>query len=205
MGTSEERTVQRLEAFSDIVIGFSLAQLGASTVLNKAMSLDAKGLLTFLASFAIVCSLWYFHHRLFQNFFVPKALPIVLNFVWLAVVVLLVFVSVHSSEDGFNNRNLTLLYFELYALAYGILVAQTILGILERAGAPPELRQKAKGNVLHMSYWTLAFVACIVQIRLMPWDAALGAMIGRTFMVAIIGSVLLSVYLRRTRGVNADA
>lgn len=205
MGPSEERTIQRLEAFSDIVIGFSLAQLGASSVLNKAMSLDATGLLTFSASFAIVCSLWYFHHRLFQNFFVPKGLPIVLNFAWLAIVVLLVFVSVHSSENGFDNRNLTLLYFELYAIAYGILVAQTLLGILERTGAPPELRQKAKGNVLHMSYWTLVFVACVLEIRLMPWSGAVGAAIGQTFMVAMIGSVLLSVYLRRTRHVIADA
>lgn len=205
MAAYEDRTVPRLEAFSDIVIGFSLAQLGASLAPNKGSSLDPTGLLTFFASFTIVCSLWFFHHRLFQNFFVPKTLPIVLNFLWLAVVVLLVFASVHSSENGFANRNLTMLYFELYAIAYGILVVQTILGILERGDASPVLRQKAKENVLHMGYWTAVFLACIVEIRIMTWGGAVGAAIGRTFLVAVIGSVLLSAYLRRTRRVTADA
>lgn len=198
MAALEERIVQRLEAFSDIVIGFSLAQLGASIVLNKSMILDPTGLFTFFASFTIVCSLWFFHYRLFQNFFVAKGLPIVLNFLWLAVVVLLVFVSVHSSESGFENRNLTLLYFELYAVAYGILVIQTVLGISQREDAAPALRRKAQENVTHMGFWMLVFVACIVEIRMLPWSGGIGTFIGRTFLVAGVGSALLSAYLRRS-------
>ena len=38
MEASDERTAHRLEAFSDIVIGFGLAQLGAVLTLTKAMT-----------------------------------------------------------------------------------------------------------------------------------------------------------------------
>jgi hypothetical protein len=54
----DERTVRRLEAFSDTVIGFSLAQLGASLAFTNAMTLGAGGIASLIFSFAIICSLW---------------------------------------------------------------------------------------------------------------------------------------------------
>ena len=201
----DERTVQRLEAFSDIVIGFSLAQLGASLAFTKALTLNPGGLAAFIISFAIVCSLWYFHHRLFERFFVPAALPIVLNFVWLANVVLLVFVSVHSAGTGFSERNPTLLYFGLYALAYAILAVQTALGMRERPGDDPALHLKGIGNICFMTYWALVFCAAFAVVRQMPWTNGVGNALSMTFGIGAAGSIVMSVYFRRRKAALANA
>lgn len=198
MDELEKETIHRLEAFSDIVIGFSLAQLGA-TLIFKNETLQTTGLFTFLASFAIVCSLWYFHHRLFQSFFVPKALPIVLNFVWLAVVVVLVFISVQASSGGFLHRNPTLLYFGLYALSYAILAVQTMLGIRLRTAVDPALKLKGSANIVITCYWTAIFAACYMEVQSQPWTSAIGGTIMWTFIIGVIGYMLLGFYFRRRR------
>ncbi|HZT11708.1 MAG TPA: TMEM175 family protein, partial [Candidatus Baltobacteraceae bacterium] len=72
---SEERSIHRFEAFSDIVIGFSLAQLGASLALpSRPIELFTNliWLVAFLWAFAMVCSMWWFHHRFFTQLFVPR-------------------------------------------------------------------------------------------------------------------------------------
>lgn len=91
---SEEHVVRRLEAFSDIVIGFSLAQL----TLNLAFPNDAlvlftnpRALVAFALTFTIVAGMWWSHHRLFTHYFVPRPAYIVLNFCGLAALLLMVY------------------------------------------------------------------------------------------------------------------
>lgn len=198
---SEERTLHRLEAFSDIVIGFGLAQLGAVLVIDqKTMTLDAAAVIAYFGAFAVICSLWYFHHRLFENFFVPRTWPIVLNFLWLAIVVLLVFCAAHfNSLNAFTNANLDLLYFGLYAGAYGILAIQTILGVR----AMPELdalqRLKSRANVAFMTFWAAVFVVCFALVKFMPGNALAGNAISLTFVIAGAGSFVMGFYFKRLR------
>jgi uncharacterized membrane protein len=201
---ADERTVHRLEAFSDIVIGFGLAQLGAIlTFDSKTMALTSVGVFAFFGAFAIVCSLWYFHHRLFENFFVPKTLPIVLNFFWLAIVVLLVYCAAHfDSARAFRTRNTVMLYFGLYALAYAILAMQTILGIRARPNVEPQLRAKARRNITFMTLWTAIFAVCFALVWTMPPAEAVSQAIDVTFLAGVACSVLLGVYFRRAGAVN---
>ena len=205
MDASDERTLHRLEAFSDIVIGFSLAQLGAAEVFTKTMSLNASGALAFFASFAIVCSLWYFHHRLFQSVFVPRTLPIILNFAWLANVVLLVFVSVRSSADGFQSRSASLLYFGLYAIAYLILTVQTGIGLRGKQLPSALALLKVRRQFVTMGFWTIVFVAVLGLVQFMPWSSALGRAIGLTFALGFVASVAMGFYFKRLRAAIADA
>ena len=123
---SEERSVHRYEAFSDIVIGFSLAQLGASLVVPR-QTIDLVHnpiwLLGFTWAFAMVCALWWFHHRFFASLFVPRPGPVLLNFLWLGVVILCVYSSqvwIHFPADLIALR----IYFISFALAYGVLALQ---------------------------------------------------------------------------------
>lgn len=93
MTAHDERYVHRIEAFSDIVIGFSLAQLGATLVIppHAQNLVDNPGWLTgFLWTFGLVCLMWWNHHRLFRTF-KPTPISLVLNFVLLATIVLLVY------------------------------------------------------------------------------------------------------------------
>ncbi|HET6893922.1 MAG TPA: TMEM175 family protein [Candidatus Baltobacteraceae bacterium] len=204
---ADERTVHRLEAFSDIVIGFGLAQLGAIlTFDSKTVALTSVGVIAFFGAFAIVCSLWYFHHRLFENFFVPKALPIVLNFLWLAIVVLLVYCAAHfDSARAFAERDTVMLYFGLYASAYAILALQTTLGIRARPNVEPQLRDKARRNILFMSLWTAIFAVCFALVATMPPTQALGQAIDATFAIGAICSISMGAYFRRRRGVTNNA
>ena len=120
---SEERIVHRLEAFSDIVFGFSLAQLTYSLVLpNDPLDLFRKSALTlvaFAASFGIVAGMWWSHHRLFAHFFVPTRINIVLNFVSLGGILFMVYalqVWLHATV----NRNIG---FAMYAAALALVTA----------------------------------------------------------------------------------
>lgn len=200
----QRSTVHRLEAFSDIVIGFGLAQLGASLTFDRTMTLDASGVFAFLGAFAIICSLWYFHHHLFEKFFVPKGLPVVLNFLWLAVVVLLVFVAVQF-RTGFEHRNLDLTYFGLYAVAYGILAIQTIAGVRLRPEATAELRAGAARNVTFMALWSLIFIVCFAWVFVLRPTQALGVAINATFITGAAVTVVLARHFRRRKAALANA
>jgi len=86
--------LHRLEAFSDIVIAFSLSELAFSLqVPNSASALfvHPDRYVAFAASFGVICSIWWLHNRLFAYFFVPDAVSIVLNFLLLASIVMVGF------------------------------------------------------------------------------------------------------------------
>lgn len=93
---SEKEVVHRLEAFSDVVIGFGLAQLSLTLVmpLHGARDLFAhvKGvteLVGFVVTFLLVCAIWWSHHRLFRHLFVPVTPNIIANFAALGGVIFL--------------------------------------------------------------------------------------------------------------------
>jgi uncharacterized membrane protein len=118
---SEKEVVHRLEAFSDIVIGFSLAQLALTLTIPKhAIDLfvhvnGARSLLGFAITFALVCVVWWSHHRLFRHAFVPAPLNILANFAALGGVIFLSYsmqVLVHS---GLLDRTAYAMYTGSYA------------------------------------------------------------------------------------------
>lgn len=98
----DERFVHRLEAFSDIVIGFSLAQLGASLVVRPASQLASHPgwFAVFLWTFALVCFSWWNHNRIFRGTFTPTAWALVCNFALLATVVLIVYFAQVFARPG---------------------------------------------------------------------------------------------------------
>ena len=90
----EERLTHRLEAFSDVVLGFSLAQTSLNFVIpHRAVQVysDPTALIAFAFTFFVVSTTWYAHHRLFDYFFVPRVPTITLNFTMLGSVAWLVY------------------------------------------------------------------------------------------------------------------
>jgi uncharacterized membrane protein len=88
----DERLIHRLEAFSDIVIGFSMALLAINLQPNlPTVGLLAPALVAFLVSFGFVALLWWLHNRLFAYYFTATPLAIGLNFAALAGVALFIF------------------------------------------------------------------------------------------------------------------
>ncbi|MDQ6826482.1 MAG: TMEM175 family protein [Candidatus Eremiobacteraeota bacterium] len=91
---SDEHFVRRLEGFSDVVIGFSLAQLALSLNIPSQFSAllgNPTWFFAYLWTFSLVCYLWFEHHRMFARIFIPRTVPILLNFGWLATIGLMVY------------------------------------------------------------------------------------------------------------------
>jgi uncharacterized membrane protein len=192
---SDERFIHRLEAFSDIVIGFSLAQLGA----NLTIPAHGADLITnpvwiagFVFAFAVVCSMWFFHHRLFSHFFVPKALPVILNFAWLGLLVLIVYSTelyVRMPADPVVMR----LYFGGYTVAYLILGAQYAIGIRYKGeDLDEETRRGGQRGATFMFLWALPFLWCFVVVVVLEPGPLLGILITSAFALAGIASGMLS-------------
>ena len=90
----DERLIHRLEAFSDIVIGFCIAELGLSLRVPGSVAALAHTPMTvvqFGVAFILIASLWGLHNRLFANYFVPNRVSITLNFFMLAALILTVY------------------------------------------------------------------------------------------------------------------
>jgi uncharacterized membrane protein len=153
---SAERLIHRLEAFSDIVIGFSLAMLAMSLTIpvNGARGLlqQPEPLVAFIITFALVCGMWWAHHRLFVHWFVPIAPMVVLNFLTLAGVSFAVYsVQLMLHKDTLDAHGNILIHghssldFAFYlgalALVYGLLAVQYFYGwSVRRMLLPPSVR-----------------------------------------------------------------
>uniref|UniRef100_E6Q353 Uncharacterized protein n=1 Tax=mine drainage metagenome TaxID=410659 RepID=E6Q353_9ZZZZ len=90
----DEHLVHRLEAFCDIVVGFSHAELTFGLLIPGhaiALVTNLNWLMYYLLTFAIVALMWWSHYRLFKTIFYPDTVNILLNYAWLASVGLLVF------------------------------------------------------------------------------------------------------------------
>ena len=118
---SEKEVVHRLEAFSDIVIGFSLAQLGLSLKMpNHAIDLfahvkGASSLLALAITFLLICAVWWSHHRLFRHAFVPTPINIFANFAALGGVIFLAYSMQVLVHVGLSDRIAYAMYTGSYA------------------------------------------------------------------------------------------
>lgn len=196
---SEERFTRRLEAFSDIVIGFSLAQLGASLTLNGGRDFFSNpgAVFGFLFPFAIICSLWFFHHRLFAYVFIPKTLPVILNFVWLAAVVLLVFAAETYMSNNFSGHTVYA-YFGCYALVYALLAVQNILGMRYAKGRQDwAARVRGLRGALFMGVWTFPFLWSLAVVMSLRPGQSYGLLISIGFILAGAANPLMASYVRK--------
>ncbi len=197
----EERFTRRLEAFSDIVIGFSLAQLGASLTISGGRDFfgNPGALFAFLFPFAIICSVWFFHHRLFAYVFVPKTLPVVLNFLWLAAVVLLVFAAESYTGDT-ATRNTVYAYFACYAVVYALLAVQNLIGMRYAKERQDSLAcMRGMRGAVFMSVWTFPFLWSLAVVMTLQPGQKYGPLISIGFILAGLASPALGAYFRKVQ------
>jgi uncharacterized membrane protein len=93
-GHRDEYFVRRLEAFGDVVIGFSLALLALSLFVPKhaaQLIAHADWFVAYVWTFAFVCTMWGQHYWTFRHVFVPNRVSVLLNYAKLGLIVLLIF------------------------------------------------------------------------------------------------------------------
>jgi uncharacterized membrane protein len=80
-----ERFTHRLEAFSDLVFGFSLSLLATRLDLPANISevFNATRWGTFIITFGMICTIWLAHYRIFRHRFVARTADVIVNFIFL--------------------------------------------------------------------------------------------------------------------------
>ena len=82
------REVSRIEAFSDVVFGFSLTLLVVSLAVPRTFTdllTDMRGFLPFAVCFSIFALVWWQHHNFFRRYGLDDGITATLNFVLLFV------------------------------------------------------------------------------------------------------------------------
>jgi uncharacterized membrane protein len=153
---ADQPSVHRLESFSDIVIGFSLAQT-ALNVIIPAHAIDfvqrPVGILAFIITFSVIASFWWAHSTIFRNYFVPTPTMVFLNFLALGTIVLQVFALqlwLHFGPSQSDGAVAARIYFGIFAVTFGMMALMSGLGtfyqwerlssVLRRAGVARTIR-----------------------------------------------------------------
>lgn len=88
---ADERLTSRLEAFGDLVFGFSLSLLALRLDVPSRVEevFEPARWLTVIVTFALICRFWLEHYRIFRHHFVMRSLDIGINFVFLFCIAIL--------------------------------------------------------------------------------------------------------------------
>lgn len=196
---SDERVIHRLEAFSDIVIGFSLAELALS--LNAphgaaGLLADPSPLVAFVLTFGLVCGIWWSHHKLFTHYFVPIGPAIVLNFLTLGSVGFAVYTVQLTVRPGHGSVDFVF-YEGALASVYLLLSLQFWIGwVMRRTVLTPALAERGLQSAI-----LLMIVAVVLGV-----GAATSAIYGlrvaglQNMMFVVIGLVVaLRIFMRLRR------
>src|SRR6476620_8016020 len=112
-----ERFTHRLEAFSDLVFGFSLSLLATRLEIpaSSAEVFDATRWGTFIITFGMICAIWLAHYRIFRRRFIAQTMDVIVNFVFLLGIAILPY-AVQTLLRLPSAREANTLYFGDFAL-----------------------------------------------------------------------------------------
>jgi len=107
----DDRLTSRLEAFGDLVFGFSLSLIAIRLdVPSKVEEIfEPTRWLTVLVTFALICRFWLEHYRIFRHRFKVHPIDMVVNFAFLFAIAILPY-----GVQTFLRFQLQLLPFSLY-------------------------------------------------------------------------------------------
>jgi uncharacterized membrane protein len=138
VGADTERTLHRIEAFSDIVIGFCIAEMGINLIVPQHAS-DMRAIVTaitgFAVSFVLISFVWWFHHRIFSTYFVLTPITLILNFTLLGSLVLMVYfqqIALHFIGMDVDPTNVVRMWMAGYGAVYSLLGAMLWIGLRTR-------------------------------------------------------------------------
>jgi uncharacterized membrane protein len=111
MEAGDERLTSRLEAFGDLVFGFSLSLIAIRLDVPSRVEdiFEPTRWLTVLVTFALICRFWLEHYRIFRHRFKVRPIDMVVNFAFLFAIAVLPY-----AVQTFLRFQLQLLPFSLY-------------------------------------------------------------------------------------------
>lgn len=157
--------VARLEAFSDIVIGFSLAQAAINLVVTGSVEsffAHPLGIAAYLATFALVARMWWVHSKIMHRFFEPNRIMIALNFAALASLGLMIFALqlwMHRGNDVDGQMLALRFYFLCFGATVGLMAVMRALGVRYRW---EHLQVAERRHAMRLSM--LALISCVAMV-----------------------------------------
>ena len=187
-----ERFTHRLEAFSDLVFGFSLSLLATRLDIPAEPSqiFEATRWATFIITFAIICILWLAHYRIFRHHFVPEISDVVINFIFLLGIAILPY-AVQTYLRFTNGRDALVLYFGDFALVFAALATLRWRALLQRRGGPDTDLRLREWRATVRQYTIVAVIAGSLIAM------SMGAIPKERFYSAAAGSFLVVTLVTR--------
>jgi uncharacterized membrane protein len=139
-----EKFTSRLEAFSDLVFGFSLSLLATRLDVPAKVEdiYDATRWLPIIGTFGLVCRFWLEHYRIFRHRFVARMFDAVINFIFLFAVAVLPY-----AVQTFLRFRLQLPAFSLYLGDFAVIIFTLAIlrvrGLRQRRN-DPDLAQRLR-------------------------------------------------------------
>jgi uncharacterized membrane protein len=161
-----ERFGHRLEAFSDLVFGFSLSLLAIRLDIPADVSqvFEPTRWSTFIVTFAIICVLWLAHYKIFRHHFVPQITDVIINFIFLLGIAVLPY-AVQTYLRFKNGRETLILYFGDFALVFAALAALRWRALRQRRGDPDsEVRLREWRATVRQFTIVLVIVGCLIAM-----------------------------------------
>ena len=192
-----ERFTRRLEAFSDLVFGFSLSLLAfrLDVPANARDVFNATRVVPFVVTFAIICGMWLEHYRIFHYHFVAYPLEIIINFVFLFGLAVLPFAV--QTFIQFPREPISLaLYFGDFAL---VLLALSILrwrGLIQRRSDLDE-RERLRDWKRLLVHSTIALIMIAMVVALVTQLVPVESLINYFTPVILAFVLLLRFSVRR--------
>ena len=189
-----QRFTRRLEAFSDIVFGFALAQSAVALEVPKTLADFGSHrieLVYFVLTFVLIAQFWLIHYRIFHYVFAARTIDIVLNFLLLGTVALLPYalrIWIHFPDSVIGGV--------AYALALGGgFTLVTMLELRGLRGLTGAMRQRWIGITMRHGMAAAVFLISLALFPLIGLSAR--------YEWALIGPGMLLV--RRYRSAQARA
>jgi uncharacterized membrane protein len=187
-----ERFTHRLEAFSDLVFGFSLSLLATrlDVPANLSEVFEAKRWGTFIVTFAIICGIWLAHHRVFRHEFVAHTPDVIMNFIFLLGIAVMPY-SVQTYLRFPAGSDAIVLYFGDFVLIFAALASLRWRALLQRRGNPDtDVRVREWRATVRQLLIVLGFVGCLIGMvrNLIPAEK---------FYVSLVPAIVVPSLLSR--------
>lgn len=195
--SGDERFTRRLEAFSDLVFGFSLSLLAARLDVpsSAAEILNGAKVGAFVVTFAIICVLWLEHYRIFRHHFVARPFEIVVNFVFLFGLASLPYALQTFLRFEDEPKSLDL-YFGDIALILATLSTMRLSGLRQRGRELDEATRLREWRRVVGQYGLAVILALLVAATSMGWMTS-RKLFGMPAVVIAAFIVLLRRMVRR--------
>ena len=187
-----ERFTHRLEAFSDLVFGFSLSLLATRLDIpaDPSQIFDPKRWSTFIITFGIICVLWLAHYRVFRHHFVPQIADVVINFLFLLGIAILPY-ALQTYLRFTNGRESLIFYFGDFGLVFAALATLRWRALLQRRGDPdPDLRLREWRATVRQYTIVLVIIGCLIAM-------GMGAILRESFYSTAAGAFVAVTLVTR--------